>query len=233
MRPVAVSALFALSLHAATSRADGRGLLDLGARGGYALPVGAYDAGTRAGDMSFGTIPFALDAVVRLGPPARWTVGVGGFASLAPSVPRLCASASTCVGSVGRDFELTAMLRVRGPRVAFVLPEGELGAGWSWASRSLEDGDARSTRRWSGPVLLRGALVPTFALGARTRLGIVLGGSLMSTAASRLEAPGVDEPGLPGRLHGTLDLGVRIGIDLFEPSSHESGARNATFENIP
>jgi hypothetical protein len=66
-------------------------------------------------------------------------------------------------------------------------------------------------------VLLRAALVPTFPLGGMTRLGVVLGGSVAGTASSRLVAPGVDQSGLRGGVHGTLDVGVRIAFDLAVP----------------
>jgi hypothetical protein len=197
----------AIFLLPSISRADGG--LDLGARAGAALPVGAFDRATHAGDTSFGGLPIGVDATARLG-----LVGLGGYASLAPTVPRLCATASDCIGSVGRDFELGWMTRFRGRKTLFFLPEGELGFGWSWSSRSLEDTGARSTRHWSGPVLLRAALVPTLALGAGTRLGVVLGGSVVGTASSHLKSPGIDQAGLRGGVHGTIDLGVRLGFDL-------------------
>lgn len=198
----------------ATARAEGRGTIDLGARAGYALPVGALDRGTHALDTSFGGLPFALDAVVRVSPPQRWAVFVGVLGAVAPTVPAQCATVSSCLGSIGRDFELDWLTRVRGPRVRFFVPEAELGFGWSWSSRSLEDGDARSTRRWMGPVFVRAAFVPAFPLGETTRLGVVLGGSVGATASSRLVAPGIDQRGLRGGLHGTLDVGVRFAVDL-------------------
>jgi hypothetical protein len=197
----------ALFLLPSTSRADSA--IDLGARAGAALPVGAFDRATHAGDTSFGGLPIGVDATARLG-----VVGLGGYASLAPTVPRLCATASDCIGSVGRDFELGLMTRFRGRKTLFFLPEGELGVGWSWSSRSLEDTGARSTRHWSGPVLLRAAFVPTFALGTRTRLGVVIGGSAAGTASSHLTSPGIGQAGLRGGIHGTIDLGVRIGLDV-------------------
>ena len=56
-------------------------LVDLGARIAYARPLGAFDAGTHARDGSFGGIPFALDATVRLSGDARWSVAGGLFVS--------------------------------------------------------------------------------------------------------------------------------------------------------
>jgi hypothetical protein len=95
---------------------------------------------------------------------------------------------------VGRDFELGLMTRLRGPKTLFFRSEGELGVGWSWSSRSVEDSGIRSTRHWSGPVFLRAAFVPTFALDTRTRPGVVLGGSVGGTASSHLLSRGWPGP---------------------------------------
>jgi len=190
---------------------------DVGLRLAYARPVGAFDAGTHSSDVSFGGIPFALDATVHLTPasPSSWSVAAGIYAAYAPTIPTLCTTASSCVSSIGHDAELDLLARVRAPRIAFVIPEAEVGTGWSWSSRALVDQDVTSTRRWSGPVLLRAALVPTVALGARTRLGLVIGGSVGRSTSFTLQAPDVERRGIEGaRLHGTAEVGVRLGILL-------------------
>ena len=198
-------------------------LVDVGLRLAYARPVGAFDAGTHASDVSFGGIPLALDATVRLTPSSSasassasssaWSLAAGVYASYGPTIPTLCTTASSCVSSIGHDAELDLLARVRAPRLAFVIPEFEIGTGWSWSSRSLVDQDVTSTRRWSGPVLLRAALVPTVALGARTRLGLVVGGSVARSTSFTLEAPGLERHGIEGaRLHGSLELGVRFAV---------------------
>lgn len=188
-------------------------LLDVGARLAYALPLGAFDAGTRASDTSHGGAPIALDATIRLAERSGWVVSGGLMGSWAKTIPRLCGSFDECRSSLGTDVEVLALLRLRAPRVAFVLPEAELGTGWGWSSRPLAAGDAVSTRTWSGPVLVRAAVVPSFALGARTRLGVVVGASLARAATFELDAPGVDRRGVDGaRLHGTLDVGVRFAV---------------------
>jgi hypothetical protein len=144
---------------------------------------------------------------------SSWSVAAGVYAAYAPTIPTLCTDTSSCISSIGHDTELDLLARVRAPRLAFVVPEIEVGTGWSWSSRSLVDQDVTSTRRWSGPVILRTALVPSLVLGARTRLGLVLGGSLARSTSFTLEAPGLERHGIEGaRLHGTLDLGVRFAV---------------------
>jgi hypothetical protein len=188
---------------------------DLGIRLGYARPLGAFDRATHAADTSHGGVGTALDATVRIGPPAEWNVSAGIFAGWAETIPRLCASASECLSSLGRDAELGVVVRVRGPQFGFLLPEAEMGQGWSWSSRSLADEDATSSHRWSGPVLLRGALVPSIRLGDRTRLGFVLGGSVARSTTLHVEAPGIDTHRTnEARLHSTFDIGLRFGIDF-------------------
>jgi hypothetical protein len=215
--PFALACLAATSSSAADGRLPEGGLVDVGLRIAYARPVGAFDVGTHATDVSFGGIPFALDATVRLTPPSSslssWSVAAGLYAAYGPTIPTLCTDTSSCIASIGHDTELDLLARVRAPRLAFVVPEGEVGTGWSWSSRSLVDQDVTSTRRWNGPVILRAALVPSLVLGARTRLGLVVGGSVARSTSFTLEAPGVERHGVEGaRLHGTLDLGVRFAV---------------------
>jgi len=186
--------------------------VDVGARFAYERPVGAFDAGTRAADTTFGGAAFALDGTARV----TSMLSLGGMLLYAPTVPTLCDSFANCKASVGSDVEIDALARFRAPRWRFIQPEFELGFGWSWSSRSLADDEATSTRRWNGPVLVRVAAIPTFRLGQRTRLGVVLGGSFARSASYELEAPGVNRHGVEGaRFHGTLDLGLRFGLDLF------------------
>ena len=190
-------------------------LFDVGLRLAYARTVGAFDAGTHASDVSFGGIPLALDATVRLTPssssPSSWSVAAGVYAAYGPTIPTLCTTASSCISSIGHDTELDLLARVRAPRIAFVVPEAEIATGWSWSSRSLVDQDVTATRRWSGPVVLRAALVPSVALGAWTSLGLVISGTAARSTSFTLEAPGLTRHGIEGaRLHGTVELGVRV-----------------------
>jgi hypothetical protein len=189
--------------------------VDLGIRFGYALPVGAFDAGTRANDLSHGGVPLGIDATFRA-TRAPWSLFVGAGFSYAVAIPRLCGSVSECEGSLGHDVDLLALARLRGPRWRALLPEAELGAGWSWSSRPLDSGGATSTRSFSGPILLHLAATPSLVLGSRVRLGVVVGGSVIATSSSTLEAPGVTRDLHEGaRLHGTLDVALRTAIELF------------------
>jgi hypothetical protein len=190
--------------------------LDVGARVGAALPLGAFDRTTRAGDTTFGGTPLALDAAVAVDPHGRWRVELGGLLRWMPTTPRLCGSTDECLSSIGHDTEIGALARLRAPRWRWVTPEGELGFGCSWSTRQLVDSDATSTRHWSGPVVLRGAIIPTFRLGSHTRLGIVIGTALERSSHAEVEAPALSRRGLEGAaFHGTLEIGARFGLDLF------------------
>src|SRR5665811_391544 len=85
-------------------------LVDVGLRVAYARPVGAFDAGTHATDVSFGGIPLGLDATVRLTPSSSsspssssWSVAAGAYAAYAPTIPTLCTDTSSCISSIGHD----------------------------------------------------------------------------------------------------------------------------------
>jgi hypothetical protein len=192
--------------------------VDVGGRFAFQRSFGAYDRGTRPTDLSFGEVPLSLDVTVHIpkseGSP--WAFEVGALGTYAPTVPTLCAGTSECISSIGHDWELILLARVRAPRTWFFWPELEIGPGWSWSSRKLVDKDTTSTRRWNGPVLVRAALIPTVRLGERTRLGLVLGGSIARSSSFSIEAPGVDRTGSidSSRLHGTVDLGLRLGVDF-------------------
>lgn len=188
---------FALVL-AFASAAQAEPVVDAGVRAGLALPVGAFDRATRAGDTTFGGTPLGLDLALALDPQARWRVELGVLGLFTPTTPRLCGSTSECISSFGRDLELDVLARVRGPARGRLSPEAELAFGWSWSVRRIDDSDQVSTRRWSGPVLLRAAAVPTLRLGRSTRLGLVIGGSLARSSSFELSAPGVERRGLSG-----------------------------------
>jgi hypothetical protein len=129
---------FALVFCAATPAAasDGTpdaGLVDVGLRIAFARPIGAFVAGTHATDVSFGGTPLGLDATSRLttSSPSSWSVAAGAYAAYAPTIPTLCTDTSWCISSIGHDTELDLLARVRAPRLAFVVPEVEIAAGWS------------------------------------------------------------------------------------------------------
>jgi hypothetical protein len=202
--------VLSLSLTPAAARAQS---LDLGARAGVALPLGAFDATTRAGDTTFGGTPLGLDATIAIAPG----VAAGALAVWTPTSPRLCGSTSECLSSVGHDAEVDALVRFRGPKFWRIRPEAEVGFGWSWSTRTIVDSDVTSTRRWSGPVLAHAALVPTFDLGRFLRLGVVLGTSLERSSTFTLEGPSLHRAGVPGAaFHGRFDLAARLGFDLTE-----------------
>jgi hypothetical protein len=173
------------------------------------LPFGELERGTRSSDLSFGSIPLGLDAAYAV----SRIISIGAFGVYAPSVPTLCAAASDCIASVGSDARLGLLVRARVPTSGQVLPVLEGGVGYEWTTRRLVDNGAESTRSFSGPILFRAAVIPTFRREAsRFEFGIPIGMAFGVAARSELESPGVHlESHADGRgVHGSVDLGIRL-----------------------
>jgi hypothetical protein len=185
--------------------------IDLGLRAAAELPAGEIERGTNASDLTYGALPIALDLGLRLSP----LVTVALYGSVAPTIPKLCATTSDCENSVGRDFELAALARFALPRVRFVMPFAEVGPGYFWSARVLESSGVSSTRSFEGP-LVRLAIVPTVALSKRFTLGIVLGARLGIAHRVGLEAPAISEDRGPdgARVSAALDVGARLGTSF-------------------
>jgi hypothetical protein len=185
--------------------------IEVGARAALALPFGAIEQGSRESDLTFGAVPLGIDGGLVL---SRY-VTLGALFSYAPTVPKLCGSASECISSVGHDASLMALHRFHPPppnAIRWLRPDLEAGIGYAWSSRSLVDGGAESTRSARGP-LLRLALSPTLTLSPRFDFSVIFGASLSVSSRVSLEAPGVTESRAPESrgVHGLIDLGVRLG----------------------
>jgi hypothetical protein len=217
--PAAIAVVGLLASRAATAEPETQAAppkqkertIELGARAGLALPFGAIEQGTRESDLTFGAVPLAIDGGAVL---SRYLT-LGALFAYAPTVPKLCGSASECISSVGHDLTLMVLHRFHPPppnAIRWLRPDLEAGIGYVWSSRSLVDSGAESTRSARGPVL-RLALSPTVRLSSRLELAVVFGASLSVSSQVSLDAPGITEARAPdGRgVHGLIDLGVRLG----------------------
>ncbi len=184
----------------------------IGARIGYARPIGELERGTSASDLSYGTLPIAIDGARRI----CGGFSAGLFATYAPAIPKLCGSASDCVASFGRDVALGALARLRLPPLQGFETDAEAGAGYLWSSRRLSDEGTASTRSYHGPLLARLAVGATRPMSARFSLGLEAATELGIHLRSTLEAPGVARSrGTDGpRLHGALGLALRFSYSL-------------------
>lgn len=182
--------------------------VELGARLGFSLPMGVIENGSRASDLTYGSVPIAFDGGLAL----SQVVSVGALFLYAPTIPKLCASASDCTSSLGHDILLGVLSRFHFPRMRWLCPDAEVGVGYEWASRSLADKGANSTRSFRGPRFTF-AVVPIVPISKRFSLGLAIGASLAIASNVNLDAPGISESRAADgtRVHGSIDFAVRVG----------------------
>ncbi len=167
------------SAHAAETR------LSAGLEVGVAAPTGGLEAGSRLGDVTFGIVPIGL----RLGYRLSGHLEVALVGTYGIGIPTLCASASECFASLGRDL-------VVGTRLAWILgrlgpttPSLEAGIGYEWLRTSLTDNGVTSSRTYAGPVLVAIEAFAPFRLTRRWSLGPALGASMGVFRSARFDTP--------------------------------------------
>lgn len=214
MRRASIAIVFAASVVATRANAgepDAR-RIEIGASLGYDFPIGSAERGARASDTTFGLVPIQVDGAY------RWTdrIGVVLAGRYGIGVPRLCASTSECVASLGRDVVLSVRARFFFPRLGPVAPRADAGLGYEWWTTRLADGDATSTRAYSGPLSFVGELAAPFAVGSRANVGPVLGAAIGTFTGYSVASGPVDLHGsVPARaLHGWLSIAVRVGASF-------------------
>ena len=185
--------------------------IELGARLGYAFPLGAIERGSRASDATYGGLPIAIDGEAVITP--AWSLGA--LFSYALTIPTVCGSASDCVSSLGHDIDLLALVRFHLPPLPWLAPDIEAGLGWVWSSREVSDEGASSIRTFHG-LLVHFALVPALVLSPHVTLGLAIGATFSIATHVALDAPGVSTSGAPDgpTLHGTFTTAVRVGVEL-------------------
>jgi len=213
----AISALLlsaSLELFAGGARAEAStpSSATLGATLGAALPVGSLEAGSRISDTTFATVPFRLDAGVKL--DRRLLV----FFSMdyAFGIPTLCVTADDCTSSLGTDVLVIVGVRRAFPRLGPVTPELGWGFGYEWFTSRLSDSGVESSRHYRGPALAALELLAHFRLGRALRLAPTLRAVVGEFSHATLSGPGGETSGrVDGlALHGWLSLGARLGYDL-------------------
>jgi hypothetical protein len=149
-----------------------------------ALPLGSLERGSRLRDVSFGAAPLELAVGYQ---PAR-TLSVLALLAYAPSVPTLCATASECMSSVGRDVILGVRVRKDLARRGRAVFSAGLTVAYEWFTSKLASKDVTSARSFAGPMLgLEG--FAGFRLAQRWRLGPYLGVNAGRFVSSALATP--------------------------------------------
>jgi hypothetical protein len=204
MRALAAAALGVTAVWARPALADDP-RFDASLGVGYAGAAGSLERLSRVSDTTFGLLP--LDLAFGYAPRPGLVLVLGG--GMAAAIPRLCAGAGDCIGSLGRDFTVTASVRYRWPRLAIGMPQARLGMGYEVYVAELTDQGAHASRAYDGPVLLDGELGLRWRLGNRTTWGPYARGRVGTFTGARLETPAFLADGVHGRaLHGWLGLGA-------------------------
>jgi hypothetical protein len=191
------------SLPAPDARAADRG--EASASLGYAVPAGSLERGSRVSDTAFGAVPVQLDGAFFVTP--RLALRLSGAFALA--IPKLCASASDCTSSLGKDIAIDAGVRFALPDVGPFAPRLDAGIGWEWYATTLSDKGVSSTRAYAGPTFAAFALSAPFRLSRRFTLGPSLGMRAGVFTSSTRTTPSWTDSSLNGAaVHGWFRAGV-------------------------
>lgn len=203
----ATSILAAVALAAATrsARAD-TPHAEVGLALGYMAPLASFERGSRLSDVTFGAAAVAPDVAFRVHP----LVAAGARVRYGALIPTLCTSASECIASLGVDWTLGPLVRFALPAIGPLRPRLDLDLGYEWASASLSDRDALSTRRYRGFTAGFAVHAP---LDSSTRFALepIANASIGVFQRTSLVAPGVESSGgVAGTAaHGWLFFGLR------------------------
>ena len=199
------AAAIAVSARTSTARGDAT-RVQTGASLGYAFPAGALERGSKVSDVTYGLTELRIDGAYRLSP--AWLIGLAVGYGVA--IPKLCATSSDCVSSLGHDVTLGALGRWRVGVWKTFEPSVDIELGYEWFKANSTDNGATSSRAYRGWYASLAAF-GAFRLSRRFILGPVLAttGGIFQNAA--FEAPGVSTShGTDGALpHLWLRLGVR------------------------
>lgn len=203
-RRLAAVAVLALAPAGAALAGQESGL-SLGARVGYAIPVGDASAGISLGDVVAGLVPAQLDAAWRFDP--SWRLGLYlqyGFARIAGA---FCPAGASCSGgNYGLGVQAAYTFATGGPA-----PWIGAGLGLEWQTAAVSANGARSTLRLFGFEMLD----LQAGLDWRASSGFALGPFVSCGLGQyRTVTSGGASASLATALHGWLRLGVKGTFDL-------------------
>src|SRR5882724_4721512 len=181
-------AVFALTsrVHADASH------IQTGASLGYAFPAGALERGSRVSDLTYGLTELRVDGACRIS--SAWLAGFAVGYGLA--VPKLCATSSDCLSSLGHDATLGALLRWRAGVWRTFEPSLDVELGYEWFKSNTTDSGAASSRAYGG---WYASLVAFGAFRLSRRFGF---GPVLTTTSGIFQNVEFDAPGV-STSHGT------------------------------
>jgi hypothetical protein len=201
---VAAAAAVALALAAPARAREERGL-SLGARVGYAMPLGDARSGVSLADVVSGQVPVQLDADWRF--DRSWRLGLYaqyGFATLAAAS---CPAGATCSGQNVRLGVQTAYAFAAGDSRPWV----GAGLGVEWQAASVSQAGVENELRLFGLEILNLQAGWDFRPAAGFSLGPF---AAFSLGQYRTVTSGGTSESLATALHDWLQIGVRGAFDL-------------------
>jgi hypothetical protein len=192
-------------------KTEARRLL-VGAELGFAFPTGSLEQEAPVSDVVRGVVPLAVEVGWRAEP----SIFLLAYAQYAPGVPKLCATTSDCIASLGHDIALGVggrfVLRGAGP----VQPEGRLAFGYEWFEAELSDQGVTSARHYRGPMLV--SLEASGNIGSEDRTI----GLFTSLSVGLFTHRGLDTPAFTSgadiehkEIHLWLGLGIRGALSIW------------------
>jgi hypothetical protein len=201
-----LAASFAFQVHAQESPESG---LTLGAKVGYALPMGEADKGEKLGDLFSGMVPLQAELGYRL--DRSWSVGLYaqyGFVSVKSS---LCPAGVSCSG-------VSTRLGVQGQytfdRTPGVRPWLGAGVGFEWTSIRVSAGGASETLKIDGTEYLNLSAGGDWLVSPRLWAGPFITLTIAQYSTVSALGQSVTIPSDQKRLHQWLILGVKGSLEL-------------------
>ena len=199
--------------------------LSLGARLGYAIPMGdafkdpSDGSKEKLSDGVKGAIPIQLDAAYKLSPHlavgAYFSYGFGLVNESKAMGGGICdQSGVDCSAKVIR-LGVQATWTMTYLSKTFV-PWASAGAGWEWASLDAEAGGVSASYSLSGPEFLNLQLGADYRVAEKASVGPYLGLALAQYSKAEVDVPGFGsgEMDIDKTLHQWLGFGVRGTFDL-------------------
>jgi hypothetical protein len=184
----------------------------IGAELGFAFPIGSLERGSRVTDVVRGLVPLGIEVGYRVQPRIALVV----YAQYAVDIPKLCATASDCLASLGHDIMLAVGSRLMLPPVGPLVPQLRALFGHEWFQSELSDQGVTSTRGYRGPLLA--SLQASGSLGSDDR-SVGLFGTLSAGVYSHrsLDTPAFNTGSFVDRpsLHFWLSFGFRGALSLW------------------
>jgi hypothetical protein len=158
-------------------------------------------------DTAFGAGAIDLDASYRF----TRSLGAVLWGRYGATIPTLCATASDCIASLGRDVAIAALARIFLPTFARFEPHADTGVGFEWLMTKVADSGVASRRSFAGPLALSIEIGAPWRLSDKWSVGPVADASLGVFTTSSLETPSFtrDRRTDGHAVHGWLSVAVR------------------------